>query len=397
MSQRNFPDWLTAFCDNCAHTEAPRMMHLWAGVGAVAGALRRRVWIDMKAFRWSPNFFIIFVAPPGIVSKSTTAGLSMDLLKKVPGINFGPDIVTWPALVTSLAEHGESFQYGDEWIPMSALTLVASELGNLINPQDREMVNLYIDLWDGRKDLSKHTKTSGKDLVEAPWVNILGCTTPHWLADNMPAAVVGGGFTSRCVFVYADKKERFRAYPDEYTPPDFEDRQRALVEDLERISIELVGEYKISDAARKWGREWYEKTWATRPTHLESDKLDGYLARKQTHLHKLAMILAASRSSEMVIDIDDLILGDVMLTAVEQDLEKVFSRIGKTETSMQVDRLVAFVKKRGSCEYSIAYRMIHSAFPDFKEFESVLSGTIRAGLLAVSQVGDKFYLQYCGG
>ena len=100
----------------------------------------------MKRFSWFPNFYIIFVAPPGVISKTTTMGMALDLLKQVPGVKFGPDVITWPALVTAFAAAGESFQYGEDWIPMSPLTLASGELGNLINPQDREMVNLYITL-----------------------------------------------------------------------------------------------------------------------------------------------------------------------------------------------------------------------------------------------------------
>ena len=70
---RHYEDWLTAFCDYAQHGEAPRRMYFWAGVSAVAGALRRKVWIDEAYFKWYCNMYIVFVAPPGIVSKSTTA------------------------------------------------------------------------------------------------------------------------------------------------------------------------------------------------------------------------------------------------------------------------------------------------------------------------------------
>jgi len=225
---RLLKDWLPAFMDYTTGTEAPRIMHFWVGVSAIAGVLRRRVWIDMKRFKWYPNFYIILVAPPGVISKTTTMDMSIELLKQVPGIKFGPDVVTWQALVTKFAEAGEEFPYGEDFIPMSPLTLASGEFGNLINPQDRDMINLYITLWDGRSSFEKVTKMSGNDTISAPWINMIGCTTPHWIADNMPSATVGGGFTSRCVFVYGDKKENFIAYPDEHTKPDHEEYQRKL-------------------------------------------------------------------------------------------------------------------------------------------------------------------------
>ena len=94
MTTRNYADWLKAYLKYAEATEAPQHMHFWSGVSAVAGALRRKVWIDQAYFKWYPNFYIVLVAPPGIVSKSTTVGIAMDLLRKVPGIHFGPDVVT---------------------------------------------------------------------------------------------------------------------------------------------------------------------------------------------------------------------------------------------------------------------------------------------------------------
>lgn len=384
---RILKDWLPAFLDYTSGTEAPRVMHFWAGVSAIAGCLRRRVWIDMKRFCWYPNFYIIFVAPPGVISKTTTMDLGLDLLKKVPGIKFGPDVITWPALVEAFAAAGESFQWGEDWCPMSAITLASGELGNLINPQDRDMINLYITLWDGKKTFEKVTKTSGNDMVEAPWINMIGCTTPHWIADNMPAATVGGGFTSRCVFVYGEKKEALIAYPDEFTREDHEERSRALIHDLEHISTQLVGPYTIEESARAWGRAWYERMWGEGSKRMEAAQIDGYLARKQTHMHKLALIISASQRDELVITREDLELAGTMLDSTEKDLDKVFSRIGRSEESLQAERFIQYIKFRGQVKYADAYQHVHTFFSDFRDFEGMLTGCIRSGTIEAKVCG----------
>ena len=385
---RSLKDWLPAYLDYTSGTEAPRLMHFWTGVSCIAACLRRKVWIDMKRFQWFPNFYIIFVAPPGIISKTTTMDMGMDLVKQVPGVKFGPDVVTWQALVTSFAAAQEDFQFGEDWLPMSPLTLASGELGNLINPQDRDLVNLFITLWDGRKSFEKITKGSGTDIVSAPWINMIGCTTPHWIADNMPAATVGGGFTSRCVFVYADRKENFIALPDEHTRPDHEAYAKTLVADLEHISTSLVGEYKIGEPARVWIRAWYQAMWSTHNERIDDARLDGYLARKQTHMLKLALILSASRGDDQEIILDDVVLADKMLEATEHDLDKVFSRIGRSEDSLQAERFIAFIKRFGKLPYTKAYQHIHSYFPDFRDFEGVLAGAIRSGQIRMQFEGN---------
>ena len=392
MSGRHFSDWIEAYLEYSSYSEAPKRMRFWCAVSAIAGALRRRVWLDMAYFQWTPNFFIILVAPPGIVSKSTTAGVAVNLLRQVPGIKFGPDVCTWQSLVTSLADSQEQFILPEEGpITSSELTIESSELGNLLNPHDREMVDLLITLWDGRKVFSKTTKMSGNDLVENPWINIIACTTPSWIAGNFPEHMIGGGFTSRCIFIYAEEKEKYVAYPSLQVPGNLVSTSKLLVQDLERISL-LAGSYRLLPSAVEWGNAWYRRHYESRPPALNDDRFGGYIARKQTHLHKLAMVLAASRRNELTLSAEDLSTAEAMLSDVEEDMPKVFSRIGKTQESLHADRLVSLVKARGGMTYEDAYKFLQIHFPAGKDMEDTLAGLLKSALLRVENVGGKLLL-----
>lgn len=381
---RNFNDWLTSYVEYAGFSEAPRRMHFWAGVSAIAGALRRRVWLDMAYFKWHVNHYIIFVAPPGIVSKSTTVAIAMDILRKVPGINFGPDVVTWPALVTAFAACGESFEIGGEWYSQSALTLESSEFGNLVNPTDREMIDLLVTLWDSKQGaFKKVTKGSGNDTVENPWINMVACTTPSWIAGNFPEYVIGGGFTSRCLFIYTDTKEKYVAYPALSVPPNLKEHQTALVQDLEHIATALLGGYTLSPDAVDWGKKWYANHYDKPPEHLSDDRFSGYLARKQTHLHKLAMVISAAQRDTLTIEAQDLYDANKMITDLEKDMPKVFARIGRSEDSIQAERFIKFVQSRGVIHYSAAYAYVHTAFPTLRDFEGIVAGAQRAGFIRV--------------
>lgn len=314
------------------HSEAPDIFHFWTGVSVIAGALRRQVWIDMGYFQWVPNFYIIFVAPPGIVSKSTTANIGMNLLRQIDGINFGPDTVTWQALVQSMGQITELIPMPDgTYMPMSCITIVSSEFGTFLNPNDREMIDTLTHLWDGQIGaFKKLTKTQGADEIINPWINLLASTTPAWIAGNFPEYMVGGGFTSRCILVYADKKRQFTPYVDEVLPKDFKLQEEKLVHDLEIIA-NIKGPYEISEEARVVGREWYTKHWENPPKHLSEEMFGGYVARKQTHIHKLAMVLAASKRSELIILPEDLVEADQLVSELEKDMTRVFGGIGRTQ------------------------------------------------------------------
>lgn len=373
--------------DYASYGEAPKRMYFWSGVSAIAGALRRRVWVDQAYFQWHPNFYVVLVAPPGIVSKSTTVGIAMDLLKQVPGIHMGPSVVTMQALLAAMSKVTEEFSLNGEYYPMSAVTIESSEFGNLLNPQDKDMVDMLVNLWDGKKgELKKETKHSGNESVINPWLNIAACTTPAWIAGNFPEYMIGGGFTSRCIFVYADKKEKYVAYPGLCVPRDLDDYQAKLVADLTQIAS-LAGEYTLSREAVAWGESWYRDLYEKRPINLDDERFGGYIARKQTHLHKLAMVLAAAASDNLVIEQDHLATAHTMLQDLEPDMAMVFSKIGKSETSVYVDRLVENVCRRGGMPYMEVYRFVHMYFPSSRDFEDIMSGCVKAGLLHISHSG----------
>lgn len=390
---RHYEDWLKAFVDYASYGEAPKRMYFWTGVSALAGALRRRVWIDQAYFRWYPNFYIVLVAPPGVVSKSTTASIGINLLRKVPGINFGPDVVTWQALVTAFAAAGESFEYNSEWHAMSAITLEASEFGNLFNPQDRDMVDLMVSLWDGKQGgFKKVTKMSGNDTIENPWINVIACTTPAWIAGHFPDYLIGGGFTSRCIFIYASEKDRYVAYPILEVPASLKQTEEKLIADLEHIAVRLVGAYALDGPAITWGTKWYEHHYKNRPAELDDDRFGGYIARKQTHIHKLAIVLAASQRDELTITESDLSTANIMVTELEADMPHVFGKIGRSVDSIQAERFIQYVHRKKAVPYMEAYRFIHSYFPDLKSFEDIVKGAIQAGYMTWETRGTTHYL-----
>lgn len=384
LTARKHPDWIKAYLEHTKMSEAPSKFHYWTAVATIAGALERKVWIDQGFFEWLPNFYIIFVSPPGIVSKSTTASIGMSLLSRLPSVRFGPQSLTWQALTKSMSDNVRSIELpGDVVMPMSAVTIAASELGSLIDMKDRAMIDVLVDLWDGKKGAwQRATKTAGEDKILNPFINIIGCTTPAWISDNFGKYTLGGGFTSRTIFVYACEKRRLEAYPGSVVGSGFQERISDLVHDLERINT-LCGEYKLTEEAMVWGREWYEKVYAQ---YRNIDPYDSgatsFVARKQTHLHKLGMVIAAARRDKLVIEAEDLHHADLAIQSVEMDLPEVFGRIAeRDEVKDAVDliSILAVMKKvpRQALFKRVFNRMTH------EQFDKALSSAVQAGHVEV--------------
>ena len=408
MATRILKDWIKSYMEYSSFSEAPDKFHFWTAISTLAGALRRRVWIDQAYFQWTPNFYIIFVAPPGIVSKSTTLSIGMRLLRQIPGIHFGPDAVTWQALTESLANSTEEvdltpgrtdgkFSIEVNLQPMSCITIASSELGTFLNPKDREMVDVLVSLWDGQLGVwEKRTKTSGSDIIANPWINIAACTTPAWIAGNFPDYMIGGGFTSRCVFVYADKKRKLVPYPSNVIPDNFKKMEEDLVHDLEIIST-ICGEIKLSKAAEEFGEAWYVTHFSTHNAELANSRFAGYLARKQTHIHKIAMVLcsADSTAKPLIISKRHLEAASAITTALEADMPRVFSQIGLIGITKHADEVLQLLRSFRKLERRELVQHTFSLMgPD--ELGKSIESLIGAGYAQMKNEGNKVYIVYTG-
>lgn len=395
MPRRHFKNWLRAYAEYTQYSESPASFHFWTGVSTIAGALRRQVWIEQRIFQWVPNFYIVIVGPAGVAAKSTCVRLGMDLLREVPGVKFGPQSITWQALVQSLADSrvevpfpgpDDTFLTG-EYQPMCCITCPVGELGTFLKPEDQTLVDVMISLWDGQKETWDHiTKTSGESQVVNPWINVIGCVTPTWLRQNFPENLVGGGLTSRVLFVYGDKKRHYVPYPSQMiTSLDHADQRQRLVDDLIEIG-ELKGEYELTRDAVVWGSAWYQNLWERCPAHLEGERFAGYRARKQTHIHKVAMVLAAAQREELVIEESDLAAADSLVSSLEQDMMTVFQSIGVEQSNIQNNEVLGYIRAHQQISWRDLWRQCMPVM-SARDFSIAIQSITDAGLVSVQGEG----------
>lgn len=384
---RNYKNWLSAYIHFTRDSEAPDDLHFWTGVSTIAGALRRRVWIDMRKYQWSPNFYILFVGPPGIVTKSTTINTGYNLLEKIEGVHFGPESITWQALGKDFEAAIEHVDYVDPTgagvaVAMSCLTISVSELGTFLNMEDSKMVSFLIEMWDSKnRPFTHRTVTSSQIEIRNPWLNIIACTTPSWLRDNFPDGAIHGGLTSRMIFVYANKKRKLIAYPDEEIPAqEYYRTEQKLIQDLTEIAS-MTGPMQLSQDAREWGHKWYANHWnGARPIEMASDRYEGYLSRKQAHIHKLAIVLSAARSNKLIIEKDDLVEAEAILNATEPKMIHAFESIGLVDESRKVHEIISFVRAHKSLTSSELWTMCSNTM-EMKDFKEAIVAAVESGRL----------------
>lgn len=391
---RNFTHWLKAYCDFTSDSEAPLDFHFWTGVSTIAGALRRRVWKDENVFTWTPNFYIIFVGPAGVVKKSTTLNIGYQMLRQVPNIRFGPDSMTWHGLAKKFEEAFEYHSWTDaagkdHKLPMSPLTCSVSELGTFLRPDDSGLVSFLTDVWDGKDRPFEHsTGYSGQIKIENPWLNLIGATTPEWIQDNFPASMLQQGIGSRVIFVYGDQVRHLTAYPSRVkSMRDYHAEAARLTEDLITIS-KLIGPYDLTDDAYAWGTAWYARHNSGRPSHLASGRYSGYLARKQTHLHKLAMVLAAAQRDTLVIEREDLETAEKALVSSERSMMRVFENVGAIDMTKHIAEVTAFVRAYGWITAGNLYKLCFNIMSE-RDFKAAIRAACEGDLLHIEQRGNE--------
>lgn len=383
---RIYSNWLKAYVNHTRYSESPDAFHFWTGVATIAGALERKVWIDQLHFQWTPNFYIVLVGPPGVAAKSTSIRAGLSILEKVPGVFFGPSSSTWQALTEALqnAQKGVTIQGLEEPEIMSCLTIGVSELGTFLRPDDKEFVDILTAMWDGQKEVwRRQTKTQGETVIHNAWLNIIGCTTPAWLKSNFPDVLIGGGLTSRMVFVFADTKRQFVAYPAKHVPPAaYRQESEYLLQDLLQIS-QLAGEYRLTPEAEAWGEEWYELHWTSaRNNHMASERFAGYYARKQTHLHKLAMVIAAAQRDNLTIERSDLEEANALITDLEVDMQHVFSSIGVSQAAKVSTEILALIRNHREISLQDLWKLCFNTTAH-KEFAEGVKAAVDAGYVKV--------------
>ena len=337
MSERNLEDWLNGFLQYTNNSEPPRTFRLWTGLSVVAAALQRKCVLHWGSLDFYPNLYVVLVAPSGKARKGTAMIPGLKLLKEV-GVKLASNSVTRQALIRDLKRSNET-----EIDPTtgqmdihSSLTVFSKEFTVFLGFHNNELMSDLTDWYDCDDDWEYRTKHEGIDDVKGVWVNIIGATTPDLIQSAMPLDAIGGGLTSRMIFVYEQRKGKTVHTPF-YTDEEISLRQN-LVYDLEKIRM-LKGDFRVTkDLINGWV-DWYDDCDNNPP--FDDPRFAGYLERRPTHTMKLAMIVNASRGDDMLITKDDLDRAIEILRQTEIKMRYTFSGVGKSSFAHTLSQVMS--------------------------------------------------------
>jgi hypothetical protein len=300
--------------------------------------------------------YVVLVGPSGKCRKGTAMTPGMKMLKEM-GIKVAAESITREALIRELKQSNDTqvdVKTGDMFLHAS-LTIYSQELTVFLGYNNQALMADLTDWYDCRDTWTYRTKNMGTDEIIGVWVNLIGATTPELLQTTLPRDAIGGGLTSRIIFVFEHNKSKI-------TPADFQTKeerelQKTLLNDLEKICI-MSGEFKCTESFIERYTNWYLDYSHGKPP-FEDYRFAGYFERRPTHLRKICMILSASRSSDMIITEQDFLRAVEILELTERKMPYTFSGVGRSNSADIMNRVMATIAACKEIEFGDLMRMFY--------------------------------------
>lgn len=370
------------------------MYKLWCGISVIAACLKRKCVLNWGTLTLYPNMYVVLVGPSGKCRKGTAMNQGMWFMREM-GIKMAAESITREALIRELKEANNDVSVDPTTGEISmhaSLTVYSQELTVFLGYNNQALMSDLTDWYDCRSEWTYRTKTQGTDAIIGVWVNLIGATTPDLLQTTLPQDAIGGGLTSRIIFVYENKKEKTVATP--FLSHEERILRDKLKDDLSRICA-LSGEFTVTNSFIDSYVPWYIAYSNGKPP-FQDYRFSGYFERRPSHLLKLCMIVNAARSSKMELDKVDFNKALEILEMTEKKMPYTFSGVGKSVTADSMARVMKIVAVEGVIEFRELHRR---TFQDIDKFtlEKLVESLIAMEYITVEYKDKLKMIKYIGG
>lgn len=392
---RELPNWLSGYLQYTENSEPPKSYQTWCGLSLVAGALQRKVYLRWGFETIYPNLFVVLVGPSGRARKGVALGIAKDMLGKITNVSMAPEASSREAIILAMKRSLVNFSDPvDNRIKFHcSLTAFSEELSVLLGQNDIKLLANLTDWYDSKDDWAYETVGRGRDALQGLCFNLLGATAPEWLQSMLPQEAIGGGFTSRVIFVVEERKGK--TVPKHHLTAEELALQESLIHDLEMIN-QMRGQFKFSPEGEQSYVEWYalqDANLLKGKAAVEDTRFAGYCERRTTHLRKLMMILSACRGDDLMLTQQDFEAALAVLEMTEVKMGKTFGGLGKAAHSDSTEKVIEYIKMMGSTTRSVLMARFYRDIDSFtlKNIEDQLQQMKVVEVKLLPDKGEKMY------
>lgn len=335
---RNYMAWTEG-------TEAPENYHFWCGLSALSAIVSRRVWIDMGLFQVFPNLYVILLGPPGN-GKTTCMRVAKNIVRDVGDIPFSAEAQTKESVTRYMRDTCvRTFEQDGKVVPYTPLTIFVTELSHFFGPNSGHMIDFLTTIYDENK-YEVRTKNKEDDLLDGPYITLLGCTTQEWITTYLKSDIIGGGFTRRVIFVNepaSEDRSRRIPFPSRH-PEQFVAKENAIR--YGKILQGVKGEFRWDVEAKDFYARWY----LARDIPRDPD-VQGYYRTKHIQILKVAMLICLSETPTTLLKKEHLEVAMAILDKTETTLTKVFQGIGRNELNAIANKALEYLATAPETEF----------------------------------------------
>jgi len=374
-------------------TEPPKLMHIWSALAAASASMGRHVWFPFDIGDVYPNIYTLLVGPPA-TRKSTAIKLASDFVRAHTDVRFAPDDTAGQrqGLITALGaisdeeedEENRALDAGDvvamgdilankeveiNNVDKHVMFICAKEWGSFMGQNNLDLTRFLIRLYDG--DDYKYGLRRDMATLTNPLATMIGGTTPTDISTLLPAEAIGQGFMSRIIMVFGATKHK-----DVPRPKLDQGLKKALGEVYSWLWYEMRGAMRESATAAGM----FDTLYSHR-VKIHDNRFMYYAERRQIHLLKVSMLLAAVRGS-YEIEPQDVYEAHGLLHLTEQYMPDALGEYGLSPLARAKQKMVEFIRGAGQPVTDVVLWTVMQRDMKQIDYRTSLAGLVNAGKIA---------------
>lgn len=389
------PDWIESFLTYTSEVNSPEIFRLWSGIGAVSGALERRVWVRGKNnTRIFPNLFVLLVGGPG-TGKTQAVTPVKALWRGTKDLILAPDSMTRASLLDELELGARVYMHAKGIHDYHSLAIAADEIGTLLPVYDIEIMTVISALYDcGENYLESRRHVKKKTDITRPHITILAGAQPGFLG-TLPEIAWSQGFAARLNMVYSGDTIISDILGDDGEVDNSElharlfDQQVGPMKEMLKLYGQATWDYEAATEFRAWAL-------ADCPPKPKHSKLEYYNRRRSFTVSKLCLISAVSRSLATNITKLDFERAREWLLGSEGYMPDIFRAMKNRSDAQVLEELHIMMwemwTRSGGKPISgnVVFHFLKDRMPSDK-IQRVVDTAINAGMMK-KKVNENFYI-----
>ena len=313
-------DWITRWLEYTGHYPTPPLLSKWMGIGAIGGAMERKVWVRTITDLY-PSFYIFLVAPPGTGKSLIMNDLERMFHTYLKEHHMSANDVTRASLMDEMHEANRNvidITGNNPHMSFNSLYAVVDELQFFMSAYDPHFIAALVKMYDGSR-IEEHKRGSGagRQPIESPLFSLTAGTQPAHLQRMLPIEAWDTGFMARVICIFTPVQQEW----DMFSDAEADDAAfKSLGKDLAEIG-KMRGKMEFNKETVEAFREWIRGGCEPVPTN---PRLTHYNTRRRMNIAKLSMVACAANGGGMTITVEHFNMALGWIIEAEHEMESMF-------------------------------------------------------------------------